>query len=247
MTPRFSTSWKAVAVTAMALMSSLLANGQARAATFSVSGINTGSTADVTFDYTATNATTGTLSISIENTSAVGDLTGFAFNLPSGFTFSTIGGNADGNGETALASPSNWFVDFHTDNIGADSTGQYDVGVMDTNSNFINGGSTGVDAINPGEAVAFSLTVTGSGLGSLATADFLSTLSSGNPSGNGNHAFVVRIQGLPGQPGSDFLVPPGGPPPQTEVPEPASIALVAVGALGFGASRLRRKRGLKQA
>jgi hypothetical protein len=62
----------------------------------------------------------------------------------------------------------------------------------------------------------------------------------------------LRVQSIDGnEPNdSDGFVnnpPPGGPPPQTEVPEPASIALALVGALGFGASRLRRKRGLKQA
>jgi hypothetical protein len=205
-------------------------------------------TADVNFVYTPTNATSGTLTITIKNTSSIASsIRGFAFNLPgSPFSFTSIGGDTDPGGPTAISAAnaggvSGYFIDLDFDKIGADATGDYDVGVLNTNTgNFINGGAGGSNPqIAQGQSRTFTLAVVGSNLGSLTTANFLNTLSSGNAP-NGNQFFVARFQAVDNQFGSDFAVPTDD--VQQVIPEPSSIILMGLGVVGFLGCRARWRR-----
>ncbi len=191
-------------------------------------------TATVDFSYAKTNNTSGTLTITVTNTSSIAaDLVGFAFNLPSGFSFSTIGGDANGAGPTALSSTntggvSGYGVDYNLDQIGANGFGQFDVGVLNSlTGNYINDGTGTGPQISAGQSRSFTLAVAGSGLNTLTTANFLSTLSSGTAA-NGAQPFVARAQRVGPNGASDFL---------RVVPLPPTLAMVLSGLLSLLAAR----------
>ena len=217
--------------------------------------------AHVEFSYTSQSSTGGYLTIKIENTSNYqGNITGFAFNLPgSGFTFSTIGGDATGSSSVTLSSNSGdsshtdvsgYYVNYDSNSIQADALGRFDVGVLNDNSSFINGGSGNQSPfIANGGDRTFTLAVTGTGLSALTENAFLSAFSSNQGAGNGTQYFVARIQAVGDSTslgsGSDFLIPTGSPgpiPSPPAVPEPSTlvgglIAIVPLVVIGY-----RRRR-----
>jgi len=220
----------------------------AEADTFGVSGLaGTGVTAQVTFNYSAIDATSGTIAISIENTTPDSGSTegarisAFAFNTPSGFTITSIGGDVDDAGAqaaTALVAPneSGWHARYDGDNIDTpNAAGDFDFGVMNSDNvqAFITDGVGSSVFIIPGETTSFELAVVGTGLSSLTTADFLNALSVNGTAGQ--FSFGVRFQGIGPQGLSDLAVPGDTPP----IPLPASAVLGLLGLGGVGAVRRR--------
>ncbi len=202
-------------------------------------------TATVDVNYIQRN-TKSTLYIQITNTSSISaDLVGFAFNLPTGFTYTAVGGNSGGAGATEIgltsasdvspdpngsAAGSGYGVDFNNNGIDADGLGKFDVGVLNNlTGNYVNDGTGSGPSILNGETRLFRFRIEGLNL-SLTTADFLNAFSFGNAP-NGSTQFVVRAQDVFGC-GSDFL---------RVVPVPPTLAMVLCGVacLIAGRSRIR--------
>ncbi len=236
---------KLLGITAI-LLSAATANA---AVSFDVGGlVNSGVTANISFGYTAIDPNSGTITISITNTTLdSGDtagafITAFAFNTPGAFTITSIGGDVDDAGAqatTQLASPPNvaeWYARYDTNNISTpNAAGDFDFGVMnnDTVNAFITDGTGGPTSpkIHIGDTTTFTLAVTGSGLNGLSDSSFLDALSVGGTAGAFN--FGVRFQGVGGE-GSDLAT-------TTIVPVPAAVLLGAFGLFGVGVTRRTKK------
>jgi LPXTG-motif cell wall-anchored protein len=194
------------------------------------------------FTYTASDATQAEISVVLTNTSASGGyLTGFAFNNPgnqitgvafSSVNFTLIGGSSFQNG------------------INAAPFGQFDLGAA-VGGDFQGGGNPS-PGLAKNQTGTFTFQLTGTGLNTLNTNSFFSTLSTGNGDGQGPEAFVARFRGFPegiGQPGSDktpgTIEAPGA--GVSLAPEPGSFTLAGLalaGLAGFG--WLRRKSARTQ-
>ena len=104
-------------------------------------------------------------------------------------------------------------------------------------SNNINGGTPN-EGVDPGLKITFTLGLTGTGMNALNAMSFLALTSAGT-GGNCCEEFIVRFQGIPGEPGSDFA-PPGDDFPPQDVPEPASVLLLGAGVTAL--TRVLRRR-----
>lgn len=182
------------------------------------------------FTYSFTNDTSASIIVSLTNTSPVangGYLTAFAFNNPnnsiSGATLSSTSPNF-----SLIGTP-----DFNN-SISGSPFGDFDAGATSTDSSWLGGGNpTGGIAVGGSETFSFSLT--GSGLSSLTTQDFINELSSSSDSGQ-NYWFAARFRGFEDG-GSDKVPADDDNPPI--IPEPTTILLLGSGLLGlFG---LRKK------
>jgi hypothetical protein len=188
----------------------------------------TGSNYEGEFVYSSTSSTEATLTINLTNltpASVGGFMTAFVFNVPDAVTAMSL--------DSANPATMNTFF-FSPDSIDAQPFGQdYDAAVGvggNVNSVFEGGGNPG-DGIPVGGSGVFTFDLTGTGLDALTQASFFIETPSGGP------FFVGRFRGLTGG-GSDKV-------PATVVPEPSTLALVAVGgATGLvGAVRRRRRKG----
>jgi len=84
----------------------------------------------------------------------------------------------------------------------------------------------------------FQFTLTGTGLGALTAADFLSTLSV-DAGGQGEQAFVVRFRGFETGAGSDKVpIDITGEP----IPEPGTMILLSLGLATLSARRLNSRK-----
>jgi hypothetical protein len=249
-----SSNGKQRVVTAVLLGAGLLLSsgvGSARADSFDVTGMDgTGASASVSLDYTNKSATSGTLTITVANTtggsSKKAAITGLALNVPtnvagiSGFTFSSTDRKA--GGFAAFLSP---------DSVGAGGITDFDLGITNANSSgkakkkkgIAQASSIGAQSINSGNpkkgnhrgyTSVFTIDLTGTGLDGLDVRSFLSEFAEG-PGGQSSD-FTVGFQGLgrKGR-GSDF-----GPRdvPNVVVPEPGTLLLVGAGL----AALVRRSR-----
>jgi hypothetical protein len=185
--------------------------------------------AEVLFTYTALDADSGRVDVSVTNTSTAYDprLTGFGFNVPVAVT-----------GLESFSGPTGW-------------TGSYDSNGINTPGNFgffdaaaltgpnLNGGSANV-GIARGDTLDFSFVFAGSGMLGLTETSFLNLFSYDPPRGSTHDTqyFIGRFQrvGADGE-GSDVALP--GPP--RSVPEPTTLLLSGLGLLGAAALRRRQR------
>lgn len=189
-------------------------------------------------NYTPVSATEGNLILSLTNTSAGGNggyLTAFAFNNP---------GDLITGISLTPSDPDFGLVGSGANSVGAGPHGQFDFGVS-TGSNYEGGGAPS-KGIAVGDTATFTFQLTGTGLDALTTSSFFTALSVPPGAGEGVQWFVARFRGFNPE-GSD-KVPAGNPgggglnPSEVQTPEPGSLALAALGSLGFAALAWRRRR-----
>jgi hypothetical protein len=211
-----------------ALAAATLTPSVARAVPIPISGTgSTGSSFTGTFEYSAASDTSGTVTVTLNDTtpaSVGGFLTAFVFNIPdsadvTGATLtSTLGTFSSLLGPTTFS-----------DNVNGAPFGLFDIGATtDPNAPFtFEGGGAPNRGIPVGGSATFTFTLTGSGLSGLTSASFLSTLSNADThGGEGAEDFVARFRGL-----TD-----GG-----SVPEPGTLMLI-----GAGVASLVARRRLRQ-
>jgi hypothetical protein len=203
-----------------AIAALMLAPAIAGAVPIVIGGTGTLGTFSGTFDYTATDDTSGTVDIVLNNDSlTAGFLTGFLFNIPEGATVTDA---------TLTTSDGDFLVDgaptFDNSASGAPN-GDFDIGAA-LGGSYLGGGNPNL-GIAQGGSATFSFALTGTGLGGLTSQDFLSTLSSG---GEPSEEFVVRFRGFPDG-GSDKV------PNDGVVPEPGTLTLLGLGLASLAARR----------
>jgi hypothetical protein len=186
------------------------------------------------FDYTPGGDTSGTIDIVLNNTSAsVGWITAFVFNLPEGSTVSAAPLDSSDNDFDDLTPLGDNTFD---DNVNGAPYGTFDIGGS-TGMGFEGGGPPNL-GIASGFSGTFQFALTGTGLGALTAADFLSTLSTGT-AGEGNQAFVVRFRGFETGAGSDKVpIDITGEP----IPEPGTMILLSLGLATLSARRLNSRK-----
>lgn len=184
-------------------------------------------TGDLT--YTAVDATHGTLTIQMANTSPGdngGYITALAFNNP--YDWITGFSSFTSTDPDFSASP------LCSNCVGGSPYGNFDF-LISTGGGFLgNGSPTG--GIKPGAlgggTETFTYSLTGTNMASLTSNDFLKTLSSG-AEGGGAQSFVVRFRGF-NNGGSDKV--------PVDLPEPGTLGVLALG-LGFLAWQRRQASG----
>ena len=181
-----------------------------------------------TFDFVPTDDTSGTVAISLTNTSPAangGFITAFVFNIPAGADVtSAVVASSDGDFDDPgdlLGGPS------FLDSVNGAPFGQFDIGGS-TGGAFEGGGKPTV-GIPAGGSATFTFSLTGTGLSSLTAASFLSALSAPPGAGGGIEDFVVRFRGF-NNGGSDKVPNNGGDEDVPgDVPEPSTSLILTLG------------------
>jgi PEP-CTERM motif len=207
-----------------AIAALMLAPAIAGAVPIVIGGTGTLGTFSGTFDYTATDDTSGTVDIVLNNDSlTAGFLTGFLFNIPDGATVTGAILTTDDGDFTLDGAPT-------FDNSASGSpNGDFDIGAA-LGGNYLGGGNPAL-GIAQGGSATFSFALTGTGLGGLTSQTFLTTLSSGGDS----EEFVVRFRGFPDG-GSDKV------PNEGLIPEPGTLSLLGLGIASLAARRRARAK-----
>jgi hypothetical protein len=179
-----------------------------------------------TFNYSASDASNATLTVSLTNTSPTsGYLTGFVFNNPANLVtgvslvpgdpdFDLIGGPGFNNG------------------INGGPYGHFDIGAA-VGGNFQGGGTPSL-GIPSGGSASFTFNLTGSGLDTLSDYTFLHTRSAPPADGAGRPVFVARFRGFENG-GSDKV-------PDHHNPEPSALVLAGLGLAGLLGQQWRQRR-----
>jgi hypothetical protein len=181
--------------------------------------------------YTKTNANSGTLVLTLTNTSALSTgyyLTAFAFDNPNnkitGVTYSSTDSNFNLIGSASVNGGIK-VTPFGTADLGASS----DPGAQQP----WEGAGSPNNGLAVGKSATFTFKFTGTGVGDLTEKDFVTALTD-SPEGGGSVFLPVRFRG--GQ-GSDKVG-------AVVVPEPASLVVGLSGLIPFGlvaVARLRRR------
>lgn len=191
-------------------------------------------------DYQAnSNGTSATLTISLTNTSSASgpNLTAFVFNNPNPSVITSVNLTSAPPGFSLLSGT----------HASAGPYGQFAFGAG-TGPNFESAAnaSSGLAPSSSQAIFTFTLSNPGGGLQNITAASFFSTLSTGASPKFGDQAFVARFIGSSSD--HNDRVPGVDPPIPHKTPEPGSLTLAALGALGLlGMARARRKRGSSQA
>jgi hypothetical protein len=188
-----------------------------------------------TFNYASSSSTQATLDITIKNTSPAangGYLTAFVLNNPgnkiTGATLSSSNANFG-----LLGNPT------FNDSVNGAPYGQFDIGASTFKS--FEGGGNPSKGIAVGASATFHFVLTGTGLDTLTSSKFFSTLSVGPGNGQGDQAFVGRFRGFKNE-GSD-KVPGIDPPARNNNPEPGTMTLCGIGLAGLAVvSRVRKRQ-----
>ncbi len=195
--------------------------------------------------YSATDDTSGSLSIVLENTSPTGNkgyITAFVFNNPDDWITSA----------TLSSSNANFgILGLSNDGINAQPYGYFDLGAS-TGGSFEGSGKP-QKGIAAGDSASFTFGLQGSHMNSLTVGSFLQTLPSSGKSKSKEHgdddddeededeeqedeqqgaSFVVRFRGFEDE-SSDKV-------PLTTVPEPAAVAVWGLGLAAIGLVWRRR-------
>jgi hypothetical protein len=208
------------AISALVVVSAvaLTTGNQAHAGFISIQSDSSNSTEELgsftgSIDYTFNSGSTGTIVISLTNTSVAanaGLITGFVFNIDS----------TDADATATLQTATHPFLDTQGGNaapFGAD----FDAGAA-LGGNFLGGGSP-QNGIAVGETGTFTFQLVADDASSLTAEDFI----------NGPYAFdfIVRFKGFANG-GSDKV-------PAMVVPEPSAVVLLGLGLLGVCRRRRR--------
>jgi hypothetical protein len=177
-----------------------------------------------TFEYSPDGEDSGTLEITLTNTTPVdgGYITGFVFNIPAPGSVDVTGVDFSDPDFDLLGGPS------FSNSVNGASYGHFDIGAALGGS--FEGGGNPTFGIGVGGTATFSFFLTGTGLGTLDTWDFLNSLSAPPGMGEGPEAMVVRFRGF--DVGGSDKVP-------ANVPEPGTALLLGLGLSALGARRLR--------
>jgi hypothetical protein len=184
-----------------------------------------------TIDYQYTSGTTASFVVTLTNNTATGghDLTGFAFNNPTGsgissVSLTTVTGFANASNFANLATAPGKTVDVQP-------FGMADFGAA-TGGSWLGGGAP--NGLNPGQTGTFTFTLTGtaSGLASLTTQSFVDALTTGG--GAPANFFVVRFRGGTNSDKEGSIMSPA--------PEPTSLVLMALTSAGLLGGAVFRRR-----
>ena len=171
-------------------------------------------------DFTYSAADTR-LTITLTNTSPAangGFIVGFSFNNPSNLISSVVALNTSDPDFGVAGGPG------YNNSVGESPFGQFDIGAEISGSP--------LQGIGVGATETFVFNFTGTNLNTLNESIFLSTLSSPHGDGEGVQPFVVRFQGF--EDGDSDKVP--------LVPEPTTMLLFGIGALGLGINKFKKER-----
>jgi hypothetical protein len=215
-------------VGSLTALAALLAAGASARADHIVSGTSLHGLGsfDATISYTAVDSTHGTLTVTIKNTTSTGNggyITGIAFNNPNnqitGVTLSSTNSNFSKIGGSSYNNT------IHT------AYGKFDIGASISSTFHGNNSDAASKGVGKNQTVTFTFHLTGTNMDKLTTKDFLSSESTGGQD------FVVRFRGIRIGDGrhTDTVT-------ADQAPEPGSLALAALGALGLVGWRWRWRR-----
>jgi hypothetical protein len=198
--------------------------------THGVSGLGT---FDGDLTYKATDDHDAMLQVTLQNTSAAGNLgylTAFAFNNP--------GGRITGASLTSTTPAFHLIGDpAHPGGVNGAPFGQFDLGA--STGKLFEGGGNPNTGIAVGHTELFWFTLSGNGLADITEGDFLSTFSSPPGAGQGTVAFVARFRGFSHGDGDKVPVDVVH---IKHAPEPVTWVSGVVGvALAIGIATLRRR------
>lgn len=223
------------------LLAALLASYPAFGSPITVYGNGVLGDFTATLNFAPTSANSGTFTVTLTNnltTSPGGHITAFAFNNPGHLITGATLTSAPVNFNIIGGPPTNAGDDF-VDDILTSPLDHFDIGA--SISNMWLGGGNPNQGLAVGTTGTFVFNFTGTGVGSLTTADFV------NATVTGGHFFVVRFRGFDNG-GSDKVSASGDPGDGGSfeiIPEPSTALLALAGGTLVSVAHLMARRRKK--